>query len=524
MAGDKAVYAAVPKTENNEEVRSKPVRPKGLGIRHLQTVILFVSLTIAYTMRSQLSVLMVAMVKVPDPHCLEGNGTRNVTEGCDEGNTNMSSWNIYRTYEWNKSTQEMITFSFFVGYTSMMMPMGLLAQKFGGKRPIMFALFVNGIISICTPWIALFGGWLAVSASRLVQGFTQAALYPSIHTMLAKWAPLCERGRLSTYIYTGSQVGTIIAFQLSGLFAGSPVLGWPVSFWLFGALSLVCCGLLGWLGVASPHEHPTITTEELAYIMEDGAVDIVPKKRKTPWKHILTCKAVWGLVASHAGSAASYLLILTEIPLYMNHILHVDLKRNGVYSSLPYIALYVMAMFFGYASDYAATNKIMSVVNIRRTANSIAMAGSGVFLFAFSFVNDTTLAVCVLIIAHGLHAGVHVGFHINQIDLAPNFAGPIMALGNMIANLTSLLVPVIVSNVVKDDVTNHRKWQYVFMIFVAIMIITNTIFVVFAKGTVQPWNFYGEDENEGEKELAALEVEDKNSTKGKESLQDSIRQ
>lgn len=49
----------------------------------------------------------------------------------------------------------MITFAFFVGYTSMMLPMGLLAQKYGGKKPIMFALAVNGIISICTPWIPI---------------------------------------------------------------------------------------------------------------------------------------------------------------------------------------------------------------------------------------------------------------------------------------------------------------------------------------------------------------------------------
>lgn len=42
-----------------------------------------------------------------------------------------------------------------------------------------------------------------MSISRLALGMTQAAMYPSIHTLLAKWAPLRERGRLSTYIYTG---------------------------------------------------------------------------------------------------------------------------------------------------------------------------------------------------------------------------------------------------------------------------------------------------------------------------------
>ncbi|XP_026735213.1 putative inorganic phosphate cotransporter isoform X2 [Trichoplusia ni] len=469
-----------------------------------------------YTIRSQLSVLMVAMIQPPG--CKE-NGTDSNETACNR--SNLSKWDIYRSYDWNKSTQEMITFAFFVGYTSMTLPMGIAAQRFGGKGPIMLALAVNGVVSIFTPWIPLVGGWIAMSASRLLQGMTQAAMYPSIHTLLAKWVPLSERGRLSTYVYTGSQAGTIIAFQLSGLFAGSPMLGWPVSFWVFGALSLICCFLLGWLGVGSPHEHPTISAEEMAFILHDGAVDVIPKKRKTPWRHILTCKAVWGLVASHAGSAIGYLLILTEIPLYMNHILGVDLKRNGLYSSLPYIALYFMAIAFGNLADFLANRKLMSVVNIRRTANSIAMVLSGLFLLAFSCVYSTALAVILLIISLGLHAGVHVGFHINQIDLAPNFAGPIMALGNMIANLTGLLAPVIVSNIVMDDVTNHRKWQYVFIIIVAFMIVTNTIFVVFAKGTVQPWNFYGEEENDADEK----EMTDKNN-KGlnkKNSLQNVIR-
>lgn len=49
----------------------------------------------------------------------------------------------------------MITFAFFVGYTSMTLPMGIAAQRFGGKGPIMLALAVNGVVSIFTPWIPL---------------------------------------------------------------------------------------------------------------------------------------------------------------------------------------------------------------------------------------------------------------------------------------------------------------------------------------------------------------------------------
>lgn len=50
----------------------------------------------------------------------------------------------------------MILFSFFVGYTSMTFPMGIIAQKYGGKLPILVALAVNGVVSLLTPWIPIF--------------------------------------------------------------------------------------------------------------------------------------------------------------------------------------------------------------------------------------------------------------------------------------------------------------------------------------------------------------------------------
>ncbi|KPJ14575.1 Putative inorganic phosphate cotransporter [Papilio machaon] len=514
MSAEKADYTSVPLAEKHEEPQeSKP--PPGFGVRHLQALLLFISLSIGFSMRAHLSVTLVAMTApgACNTTCAHLGHKPNLTnlssadisstlntefveeshaENCvEEG---QSRWNIYRTYRWSKPKQEMILFAFFVGYTSMMLPMGLIAQKFGGKLPICAALLVNGLLSVLTPWMPLIGGWVLVCAGRLLQGMAQAAFFPSVHTLLGKWAPLSERGRLSTYIYTGSQFGTVLAFQVAGAFAGSATLGWPWSFWSCGVASLVCCALMYRLGAASPADHPSISTHELAYITKDCNADSGVKKRRTPWKHILTSKAVWGLVATHTGSALGYLLVLTQIPMYMNKVLGVDIKRNGVYSSLPYISMYLITLLFGYVSDLVANKKLMSIVNIRRTANSIGMALSGLFLVGFSFVEDTLLAVVAMVICLGLHSGVHVGFHINHIDLAPNFAGPMMAMSNMIANLSGLAVPVLVSNIVGDDVTNQKKWQILFILFAALQIVSNLIFVIFAKGTVQEWNFYGEED------------------------------
>ncbi|XP_013180506.1 PREDICTED: putative inorganic phosphate cotransporter [Papilio xuthus] len=519
MSAEKADYTSVPLAEKHEEPPEIKA-PPGFGVRHLQALLLFISLSIGFSMRAHLSVTLVAMTApgARNATCANVGHKLNLTnlssadisstlntefveeshvENCIE--KGQSQWNIYRTYRWSKPKQEMILFAFFVGYTSMMMPMGLIAQKFGGKLPICAALLVNGLLSVLTPWMPLLGGWVLVCAGRLLQGMAQAAFFPSVHTLLGKWAPLSERGRLSTYIYTGSQFGTVLAFQVAGAFAGSAALGWPWTFWSCGAASLACCALWHQLGAASPADHPSISAYELAYITKDCNADSGVKKRRTPWKHILTSKAVWGLVATHTGSAVGYLLVLTQIPMYMNKVLGVDIKRNGVYSSLPYISMYLMTLLFGYVSDLVANKKLMSIVNIRRTANSIGMALSGLFLVGFSFVEDTMLAVVAMVLCLGLHSGVHVGFHINHIDLAPNFAGPMMAMSNMIANLSGLAVPVLVSNIVGDDVTNQKKWQILFMMFAALQIVTNLIFVIFAKGTVQEWNFYGEEDEDGKK-------------------------
>lgn len=51
-------------------------------------------------------------------------------------------------------------------------------------------------------------------------------------------------------------------------------------------------------------------------------------------------------------------------------------------------------------------------------------------------------------------------FQINQIDLAPNFAGPILSIGNMLGSLTALGVPVLVSYIV-TDVVRHILILYI---------------------------------------------------------------
>lgn len=65
------------------------------------------------------------------------------------------------------------------------------------------AIGVSSVCVILTPIAAIYGDWIAACIIRILQGITQAALFPALHTSVAQWTPLEERGRLVTIILSG---------------------------------------------------------------------------------------------------------------------------------------------------------------------------------------------------------------------------------------------------------------------------------------------------------------------------------
>lgn len=65
----------------------------------------------------------------------------------------------------------------------------------------------------------------------------QGVTFPAMHAMLGAWLPKYERSLLCTIVYSGAQMGTVVAMPLSGILASSRW-GWPAVFYLFGGSRL----------------------------------------------------------------------------------------------------------------------------------------------------------------------------------------------------------------------------------------------------------------------------------------------
>ncbi|XP_046403685.1 putative inorganic phosphate cotransporter [Ischnura elegans] len=438
------------------------------GQRHVIATFAFFAVTIGYAQRVNLSIAIVAMT---------------------DRNTTLDSDTEY--FPWDEGIRSAILSSFFWGYVVTQIPAGQLAERFGPKIVLAVGVGLCSLFTLVSP-LAANGGWEWLCACRVFQGLGQAVLYPSIHALLARWCPPCERGRISTFTYTGAQIGTVVALATGGILAATRGLGWPSIFYIFGGLGLLWSVVWLIFGSSGPDEHRWISDWESQYILsalDSQKENSAPKELKTPWKSILTSIPVLAILMAHGGQNWGYWTLLTQLPTYMANVLNYNIKHNGLLSALPYVAMSIFSLVISWLSDQALGRKWLSIAAARKLANSIGHWGPAIALIILGYIpiNQPLAALGLLILAVGLNGAAFVGYQVNHIDLSPNFAGTLMGITNCIANLMSIVAPLVAGELAPDS-SNADQWRMVFFVTAAIYFVLNLIFVIFGKGEVQSWN------------------------------------
>lgn len=456
--------AAGEKRLKNADDQEGPKAPSGFGIRHVQTVLLFFGLTVAYALRVNMSVAVVVML--------------------DKDAANPD----FEEFDWNEQTKSYILSSFFWGYVITQIPAGQMAQRFGPKVLLLFSLGVCSLLALLTPWFAHIGGSQLVIALRVVQGLCQGFVFPSTHTMLSKWAPVSERGTLGTYAYAGAQFGTVIMLAVSGVLAASSM-GWPSIFYISGAAGVLWAILWFIFGSNSPVESRSISPEERNFIESSLGNQDHSKKIVTPWAAILTSAPMIALTIAHCSHNWGFWTLLTEMPSYMKSVLGLDIKKNALLSSLPYLVMWLLSFMFSPLSDFLINRQYLSREVCRKVFNTIGLWIPMGALLGLAFVpkGETDMAIVLLTVAVGINSATYLGFQVNHIDLAPNHAGTMMGITNCAANICSILAPLIVGVVLKDE-EDPVQWRTVFYIAAAIYFLGNLVFITLGKAEIQPWN------------------------------------
>ncbi|KAH9630964.1 hypothetical protein HF086_013503 [Spodoptera exigua] len=480
--------------ENKIEVVDQNTEPdfkgdtsvSGWGYRHQQCFILFCTLTIAYSMRSCMGVALVAMTD----HHVSGNDT-NVTDANNfETDGFLNALMIvppYPAFSWNKKVQDTVISSFFWGYMLLQIPAGQIAHRFGTRYLLSGAMMINCLVSIFFPIAAFYGGWLCSAICRALQGLSQACIMPGLHTALGKWAPLHERGRMSAFVYGGQALGTVFGLPITGFLASS-VMGWPGIFRFYGTVSGLLSIVLWFMAADSPAKHPKISTGERKYIEDELGTGEAAKRVAVPWGKILRHKGLYAIVISHIGQTWGQITLYSEVPAFMDKIMGVNIKANGLLTALPFLVMWFTNFFFSWMTDMLIVKNILSVTNTRKLANSLGNFPAAIGLVALAFAPKEIYVIeTILIVICGFKVSSHLGFHINHIDISPNYAGTMMSISNFVSNTCASMAPLVVGFIL-TDVTDELLWRKIFFVAAGIYFFTNIVYLILGTAEQAEWN------------------------------------
>ncbi|KAH9627847.1 hypothetical protein HF086_001743 [Spodoptera exigua] len=162
-----------------------------------------------------------------------------------------------------------------------------------------------------------------------------------------------------------------------------------------------------------------------------------------PWKALLRSVPLWALIIAGIGHDWGYFTMITDLPKYMTDVLKFNIKSTGILSALPYVAMWVASFFFGLLSA----------------------TGPGICIIMASYSGcDTTLAVFWFIFAMTLMGAYYSGMKINPLDITPNYAGTTTAMSTL------------------------KQWRVAFWVCLGVLVFTNVIYVLFAKGEQLWWD------------------------------------
>ncbi|XP_060865969.1 putative inorganic phosphate cotransporter isoform X2 [Metopolophium dirhodum] len=458
---------------NLQEMNSihKASSSHGIGFRHLQSLLLFLCVVSGYLIRVNLSVTIVAMNPVI-------NSTDYFRELADR----------VPIFGWTNSQRSVLLSTFFVGYLLANFPASVLGCRFDNKTLLACSMTASSLLTIISPPVVYAYGAPALVAVRFAQGLSSAFMFPMVHGIMSKWAPPHERGQLVGFINSGIQLGTMVTMAVSGVLCSSSM-GWPSVYYLSGAFGLAWTAIWLLLGSGSLSTHRFVSQAEMDYIQKSltNTVDHDRRLSDTPWKSIFTSLPVWATALAHIGHNWGFWLLLTEMPTFIHTVLKFDIKDDGILSSLPYLAMFVLQIPVTFIADFLNKREITSLTVSRKIWNTISMWGGTIGLVILGFIEDTHLTIILYVFIVAIGCTSNAGFNINHMDLSPNYAGLLMGITNTVAASGGIIAPLFVGLVV-DDQTSVAEWRIVFISGAIVLFITNLFFIIFGSAETQPWN------------------------------------
>ena len=316
---------------------------------------------------------------------------------------------------------------------------GLCAYIPLGKTFQLNLPWFTGTVALLLP-MTVFG----FMSARVMLGLAEGGNFPGSIKTVAEWFPAQERALATGIFNAGTNVGAILCP------IGVPFMyakwGWPVTFYVTGALGLVWVAAWRFL-YDNPDEHRHLSAVERQYI-QSGRPPVAEKNAPVPWLALLRFPAVWAYLIAGILAGPVWTIYMFFLPDFLDKRYHIPLREIGWWTAL----FYFIAAFGGVAGGWLAGRLIGRgwSLNAARKVSLLLCAVAVLPLFLAPYVSNVWLTVIIVGIAGSAHQGWSANLFSFVSDTMPKGAvGAVVGLGGFAGYFTGGLVAELIGYLLK---------------------------------------------------------------------------
>ncbi|CAH1989074.1 unnamed protein product [Acanthoscelides obtectus] len=453
--------------------------------RYILVFMMQLALLNCYHLRVVYNIAITEMLKEPTP-----NSTEEFVDACPEFTYESVVSESSVQFEWDPLWESFTLYAFYIGYIVTHVPGGWLADKIGARHVMGTCVVVSCLITAVFPILVTVveRGDVTAVALRMILGFAQGPILPTVSAFIQCWVPKEHRAFLGGVAFGGSNIGTVTGCGLTGVIIHETG-HWYMPFYVWAAMALLWYIFYSFMVFSGPDSHPFITEAERDQVLEE-----VPPHGKSfhvPWRAIFRGMPFWALLAGQFGHNFIFFTLVTYLPKYLKDILKMSVRSNALFTSIPFFLLWMFSIIVCYFSDIVTNHKWLSLATARKICTTFSIIVPSAFLLLTGYLGCHRVGAIISYTAGICCIGpFYAGMKINVNDLTIHYAGTIMAVVNGLGATAGILGPYIVGCL--THTRSIDSWLIVFWITMGVSIICSLFYCVFASAERQHWDYADE--------------------------------
>ena len=359
-------------------------------------------------------------------------------------NISVAGDSIMQDFHLSQTQMGTVFSAFVLGYTIFQVPGGMLADQFGPKRVLAFAIASWGIFTFLTGmiWnISLLTGISVLNSLivlRFLFGIFQAPVFPASTCAVTNWFPVSERARANALALSGVSIGSFLVPPLVSWMILQ--WSWQSSFFIASTFSLILTII--WVSYLQDHpsDHLAVNEAELNLIHADTVLDPELTSQPPSIKSQLANGNLWRLVVSYGMNGYVSYIFVFWIFLYLKQVRHLSQAESGWLTTVAWMLAAVSTLVGGYLSDRLIKTKL-GLDWGRRMVPMGCQVGAAMFLAIGARLENAYMAAAMLAICTGLILGVEGPYWAVANQMSGRKAGFTGGLMNTGSNFGGVISP-----------------------------------------------------------------------------------